>query len=70
MGHSFGMHHDFDASKGSSNDPRYDSKGNVCTHINGVMDYMSKRTTWTSCSIEGLTAYVAQYPKFCLDVVA
>jgi len=36
LGHNLGMQHDFNGSPGN---PRYDSQGNSCTNIGGVMDY-------------------------------
>jgi len=36
VGHNVGMGHDFD---GAPENPRYDSQGNSCTYIGGVMDY-------------------------------
>ena len=36
VGHNTGMFHDFD---GNPENPRYDSQGNSCTNIGGIMDY-------------------------------
>jgi hypothetical protein len=36
VGHNTGMLHDFDDQTGND---RYDSQGNSCTNIGGVMDY-------------------------------
>ncbi len=41
VGHNVGMGHDFD---GAPVYPRYDSQGNSCTNIGGVMDYRSPVT--------------------------
>jgi len=49
VGHNTGMNHDFTGSPGN---PRYDSYGNSCTNIGGVMDYYQTVTQWSSCSNE------------------
>ncbi len=41
VGHNTGMLHDFE---GQPVNPRYDSLGNSCTNIGGVMDYRSPVT--------------------------
>jgi len=48
LGHNLGMNHDF---LSSPSDPRYDNQGNICTGINGVMDY-AQRDKWTTCSYQ------------------
>jgi hypothetical protein len=42
VGHNTGMLHDFDDQTGND---RYDSQGNSCTNIGGVMDYGVPMTT-------------------------
>jgi hypothetical protein len=43
------MSHDFTGAPGN---PRYDSFGNSCTNIGGVMDYYQTVSQWSSCSNE------------------
>ena len=79
MGHNFGMGHDFDQASGSSEVPRFDSKGKTCLRIGGIMDYwhagnVPLNTLWSTCSVEDLTKYVdmvSTYFKsgFCLKVI-
>jgi len=42
IGHNFGMSHDFTQNYG----PRFDSKGQKCTGIEGVMDYGITTSIW------------------------
>ena len=49
VGHNLGMQHDFDGAPGN---PRYDSVGNLCTGIGGVMDYYGEVFQWSTCSVE------------------
>ena len=64
------MSHDF--GNGGTNDIRYDSQGNRCTGINGVMDYGARNALdkWTTCSKEDFTAFynrmIQTYGSFCL----
>jgi hypothetical protein len=50
---------------------RYDSAGNSCTDINGVMDSTDTPEQWTSCSVESFTAYynkiIARQGRFCMN---
>ena len=50
IGHGLGMAHDFGS--GGISDTRYDREGNVCTGIDGVMDYgtRSQVDKWSTCS--------------------
>jgi hypothetical protein len=52
FGHNLGLAHDF---LGDLED-RYDSQGNLCTGINGVMDYTRYFDKWTTCSYEDFLA--------------
>ena len=64
------MSHDF--GNGGTNDIRYDSQGNRCTGINGVMDYGVRNAVdkWTTCSKEDFAAFynrmIQTYGSFCL----
>jgi len=70
IGHALGMSHDF--GNGGTSDIRYDSQGNRCTGINGVMDYGARNALdkWTTCSKEDFTAFynrmIQTYGSFCL----
>ena len=70
LGHALGMNHDFGF--GGPSDTRYDSSGNSCTGINGVMDYGSRSSVdkWSTCSEEDFSAWytrvVSTYGSFCL----
>ena len=46
IGHNMGMAHDFDQTKGNSEDPRFDSKGKKCTGLGGIMDYGIEKKIW------------------------
>lgn len=48
LGHNLGFSHDF---LSSPSEFRYDSQGNICTGIMGVMDYGAV-DKWTTCSYE------------------
>ena len=70
IGHSLGMPHDF--GNGGPSDTKFDSNGNSCTGIDGVMDYGSRSSVnkWTTCSREDFAAWyttvVSTYGSFCL----
>ena len=70
LGHALGMSHDFGS--GGTNDIRYDSQGNSCTGLNGLMDYGARSSVnkFTTCSKEDFTAYynrvISTYGSFCL----
>ena len=70
IGHALGMPHD--VGNGGPSDTKYDSSGNVCTGINGVMDYGSRSSVnkWTTCSREDFSSWyttvVSTYGSFCL----
>ncbi len=63
------MSHDFNDGPDNNSSPRYDSKQVNCTEINGVMDYVGPTEKWTTCSVEDLTAYVAEMQPFCLKAL-
>ena len=68
LGHALGMQHDF-----KKDVTRYDSKGNRCTGVNGLMDYVTRRSVnkFTTCSREDFAAWyqrvVGTYGSFCLS---
>ena len=68
LGHALGMQHDF-----KKDVTRYDSKGNRCTGVNGMMDYVTRRSVnkFTTCSREDFAAWyqrvVGTYGSFCLS---
>ena len=70
VGHAMGIYHDF-GSEGTS-DIRYDSQGNLCTGINGLMDYGARGDIdkFTTCSKEDFAAWynkvIQTYGGFCL----
>ena len=70
IGHALGMSHDFGS--GGTNDIRYDSQGNTCTGVNGLMDYGSRSTVdkFSTCSNEDFNAFynrmISTYGSFCL----
>ena len=70
MGHALGMYHDFGS--GGTSDIKYDSNGNACTRINGLMDYGSRSRVdkFTTCSREDFAAWYTRvmgtYGSFCL----
>jgi len=58
-----GMDHDF------GDDPkikRTDSKGNTCSGVDGIMDYVGKYNQWSTCSFEDITKYINSVTPFCL----
>ena len=71
LGHALGMQHDFQ--KIVKSNIRYDSKGNRCTGVNGLMDYVTRRSVnkFTTCSREDFAAWyqrvVGTYGSFCLS---
>jgi hypothetical protein len=70
MAHALGMNHDF--GPGGLNDIKYDSSGNSCTGINGVLDYRARSQVdkFSTCSKEEFAGWysrvVATYGSFCL----
>ena len=70
IGHALGMYHDF--GNGGTSDIKYDSSGNRCTGINGLMDYGSRSRVdkFTTCSKEDFASWyrrvVQTYGSFCL----
>ena len=69
IGHNLGMSHDFVEIPGNDRSPRFDSKKMNCTNIDGVMDYVGEQNLWSTCSVEDLTAYVAETQPFCLKAL-
>ena len=71
IGHAIGLQHDFGS--GGLSDTRYDSQGNACTGINGVMDYGSLGSVdkFSTCSKEDFAAFYSRvtqiYGSFCLS---
>ena len=71
LGHALGMQHDFKNVVKSN--IRYDSKGNSCTGVNGLMDYVTRRSVnkFTTCSREDFAAWyqrvVGTCGSFCLS---
>ena len=69
IGHALGMYHDFGQ---TTSDIRYDSNGNRCTGLNGLMDYGSRSSVdkFTTCSKEDFTTWyrrvINTYGSFCL----
>ena len=53
---SLGAYHDF--GNGGPGDNRFDSIGNLCTGIGGLMDYQSSPDKWSPCSNEDIGAYL------------
>ena len=70
IGHAIGMDHDF--GRRGTNDTRYDTRGNICTGIDGIMDYgrRSNVDKFTNCSKEDFKAWhnrvIQTYGVFCL----
>jgi len=62
IGHNMNMSHDFAGQPGAT---RYDSNGNTCSGVGGVMDYYAVVNKWSTCSVEDFTALVNR-PGFCL----
>ena len=67
MGHNLGMVHDFLDKEGKV--PRFDSKGNPCSKIGGIMDYYGASNIWSTCSVEDFTAYYNSVDPYCLAPV-
>jgi hypothetical protein len=71
LGHNLGMPHDFIDPYADPKSIRYDSNGNSCTDLNGIMDYSAATERWTTCSVEKLTAYynsiIARQGRFCMN---
>ena len=71
IGHALGMYHDF--GNGGTSDIKYDSQGNRCTGLNGLMDYGARRNVnkFSTCSREDFAAWyqrvVGTYGSFCLS---
>jgi hypothetical protein len=51
------MEHDFIEPLSNPKGIIYDSNGNSCTDINGVMDNNPLVQKWTTCSVESFTEY-------------
>ena len=65
IGHNLGMSHDFVGS--DPNAVRYDSLGNSCTKVGGVMDYYGTVDKWSTCSAEDFQNYYnARASNFCM----
>ena len=70
VGHALGMYHDFGS--GGTSDIKYDSNGNRCTGINGLMDYGARSSVdkFTTCSREDFVRWyqrvINTYGEFCL----
>ena len=70
VGHALGMYHDF--GNGGTSDIKYDSNGNRCTGINGLMDYGARSSVdkFTTCSKEDFVRWyqrvISTYGEFCL----
>ena len=79
IGHALGMSHDFIFKGNKINTTnsqytiRYDTKGNPCTNINGLLDYGNWSTVdkFTSCSKEDFSNWydlmIQTYGSFCLS---
>ena len=67
IGHNFGMKHDFDVDANDDVIDRYDSKGDICTGIGGIMDYYGAANMWSTCSVEDMTTryddWMSDYPQ-------
>ena len=63
-----GMSHDF--LNGDKNKKWYDSKGNLCSGQNGVMDYdQGKVNKWSTCSKEDFIKYFNSVNPYCLKAL-
>ena len=64
------MSHDF--VPGDPKKPRFDSKGDACTGIGSIMDYVKKdeetKRQWSTCSVEDMTKMIDSNPT-CLKVI-
>jgi hypothetical protein len=71
LGHSLGMPHDFIDPISDPKSIRYDSNGNACTDINGIMDYFKDFDRWSTCSVEYFSNYYNGFIKknivFCME---
>jgi hypothetical protein len=71
LGHSLGMKHDFIEPLSIPKGIIYDSNGDSCTDIYGVMDNKPLVQKWSKCSVESFTEYynevVTSQGKFCMD---
>jgi len=55
VGHNLGMKHDFN---GSPSNKRYTDVGNqLCTGVDGYMDYYNEPNKWSPCSVQDFTNY-------------
>lgn len=58
------MSHDFIGTKEVT---RFDSKGQPCTKVGGIMDYwldkVNDASLWSTCSLEDMTKLLAKYPE-------
>jgi hypothetical protein len=55
------MNHDYDGEPGTD---RFDSQGQTCTNVGGVMDnYLEDVYQWTTCSVEDFS----QSDNSCLE---
>ena len=63
------MSHDF--IPGDPKKPRFDSKGDACTGIGSIMDYVKKdeetKRQWSTCSVEDMAKMINAKPT-CLKV--
>lgn len=57
LGHSLGMPHDFTT---TTSTPNYDSNGQSCLTVDGIMSYKDNKDTWSQCSKEAITGWFAQ----------
>ena len=64
------MDHDF---VGNPKVVRYDSSGNRCTNVGGLLDYAMSApkdsSLWSSCSIEDVTKTLKKYPN-CMNPIS
>jgi hypothetical protein len=71
LGHNLEMPHDFIDPYADPKSIRYDSKGNSCTNVNGIMDYSATPEKWTTCSVEKFTNFynniIARQGRFCMN---
>jgi len=62
IGHALGMPHDFINEK-----PRFDSKGQNCTAMNGIMSYEKNRSSWSTCSKESMNGWFGELQYVGMD---